>query len=76
MMLVVTNTTTVLLLIWVFVVAVVPAAGLTVAAAVSLADSLVCVGAIARRPVAELDEADWDEEGAAFGASEEPLAFK
>lgn len=55
----------------------VPVDGMITAApvVVLLTDSLVCVGAIAARPVAEPDVAHWEEEGAAFGAAEESMAL-
>lgn len=63
--------------IWAAVVAVVPIAGVITAVSVvlSLAASLLGVGAIAARPLAGPDVADRDEKGAAFGAAEEPVAF-
>lgn len=64
-------TTLLLLMIWAVAVIMLPVA----AAVVSLAGSLVCVGAVATRPVAEPNVADWEEEGAGFGAGEEPVAF-
>ena len=74
-----TNVTTVLLvMIWAVIAAMVPVAGLIIAAAVvvSLTGSLVHVWPIAARPVAEPDVTDRDEEGAGFGAAEEPVALK
>lgn len=57
--------------------AVVPVAGVTVAPAVvvSLARSLVSVGALAAGPVAEPDVTDREEEGAGVRAAEEPVAL-
>lgn len=79
MMLVEADVTTgvLLLMVWTLVVAMVPVAGVIIAAAVvvSLAGSLVCVGAIAARPVAESDVADREEEAAGFWTAEEPMAL-
>ena len=55
----------------------VPIGGLVVVAPVLvlLTASFVCVGTIAARPVAKPDVAHREEEGAAFGASEESLSL-
>lgn len=55
----------------------VPIDGVIVAApaVVLLTDLFLCIRATAARPVAEPDMAHWEEEGAAFGAAEEPMAF-
>lgn len=82
-MLVETDVTTRLLLVMIWaVVAMVPVAGVIIIAAVlvviavSLAYSLLCVRAVvARRPAAEPDVADRQEEAARLGAAEESQAF-
>lgn len=55
----------------------VPIDGVIVAApaVVLLTDLFLCIRATAARPVAEFDMAHWEEEGAAFGAAEEPMAL-
>lgn len=57
-----------------------PVAGVIIGTAavvvvVSLAGSLVCIVAIAARPVAKPDVADGEEESAGVGAGEEPVTF-
>lgn len=65
----------VLLMYTVFVM--VPIDGVIVAApaVVLLTDLFLCIRATAARRVAGLDMAHWEEEGAAFGATEEPMAL-
>lgn len=71
------NVATLRLLLMMMVVAImVPIDGIIVAPAmVVLTDMFLCVGATAARPVAQLDMTDWEEEGTAFRAVEQPLAL-
>lgn len=70
----------VLVIVRVVVVAVLPVDGVIIAVAAaavfSLAGSLVSIGDAAAGPVTDPDVADGEEEGAGFGAAEEPMALK